>query len=1155
MYNFYPKIYVQPPGRTLKLFLVMKLTTLLLIAGFLQVSARTAAQKISLHEKNTALIQVFEKIRAQSGYDFLVTTDILKKANKVNIDIDNRNLRDVLDLMFKNQPLEFKIMDKSVLVKWKDNKLDLLEKNTSIDIKGRILDEKGRPLVGATIKVKGTSLAVISNNEGYFTLRNVSEQAVLLISFLGYEVKEINASAINNSAIKMELSVGKLQEVSVTTAYGIEKRTKELGYSVAKITGEEIGRANTGNILQGLIGKVSGMNVTAQSSDMNPQMRILLRGIRSFGQSSNNQPLFILNGSPLSFGSDQDAQQQVLSFINNINPADVEDVTILKGANGTAMYGPEGVNGVIIITTKKGVKGDPVINFRHNMSFQQVDYRNDYLQRKFGLGAGNLDEFGSGLFDPTAAYSWGPAYNGSMVPIGSPDENGNYQMVKYEDNKQARKFFNTARINRTNLSISQGDDRSSSYLGLGHTDQTGLLPGDKQNQITVLLNSSRKMGKLTTQVNFNFARRNDDKGPDLVREIRNLPTFIPILSYKDFENDYWSVPDRYYRGISPYQMLDNKRTKTTNTSLSGNLSLEYKPVAWLNLLDRPGITYSGEYGKTTTKPVYFSDYAHTLPEKNYDLQPAVGDFSSSNTSLNNDLILSTIHQINDFQLKTNFGNSIRQNFSKDLRSSATLSVPVYNVSFARFPATVSDLELLSRTISVFGNTLLGYKDRAFLELTGRNEWDSKRAKVARGKDLYFGANTSLVLKDISPYLQKLKWLSNARVRASFALSANMNIAPFQFERRLYLQGDYPYGDLLSYGFGPENPNPLLKPENVFSQEYGLNLGFLDNRFTVDMTYYYQKNNSVILNVKNASLSGAPTTDNAGAFQNSGFELDLKLNPLFSLPNGMALIVDGRFSVNNNKVLKLSEVYKGVFRGDDGNFAAYYARTGNSAYEFAVTDWKRDPQGRVIVDKTTGMPANVAYGDYQISGKTLPKYTASMGFNLSWKGLTATLLMDASTGNDHMFVTSTGFYSGTHPLTNLNNRERFVFPNSSYDDGTGNYVANKDVVVANAGQGLYSLFASVNAHGLVDASFLKVREVSLQYKLPYKAGPIKDITASLYARDLFNFYPKSNVIGDPGLTKGVGTRDFTPVNSNLDGGSSDGQLPGTVLYGFTLSFKF
>ncbi len=1158
MYKIYPDFLCWPGRHMPKLLLIMKLSAALLVLTIMQVSATGFAQRLTMKKNGATLKQVFKEIKIQTGYDVLYQVGTLNAAAKLDAWFSETELTAVLKQCLQDQNAEFKFYEKTVVIIPRTSSGNETIPKIAADttIRGRVTDEKGSALAGATVQVKNSALTLITDAKGYFLLGGINKNAIIVVSFLGYETQEIQAMKVSNAPIKLAASIKDLNEVKVTTGYSIEKRTKELGYSVAKITGEEINRANTGNLLQGLVGKVSGLSITAQSSDMNPQMRILLRGIRSFGQSSNNQPLFILNGSPLSFGSDQDAGQLVLNFINNINPADVEDVTVLKGANGSAIYGPEGVNGVIIITTKKGKNGQPEISFRNNTSFQRVDYRNEYRQRQFGIGAGNVDQFGQGVYDPTSVLSWGPAYDGRLVPIGFPDENGEFQMVKYEDNKQARDFLDVARVMRNNLSISQSDEKSSFYLGAGYTDQTGLLPGDKQNQATVLLNTSRRMDKLNVQMNINFARTNDDRGPDIISSIRSLPTFIPILNYKDYENGYWANPNRYYSGISPYQQLARQRSKGTTNAFAGNLSLEFKALSWLTITERPGMNYSGEYNKGRTAPVYFSDYGHTLPGKQYDLVPVVSDFSGTSTSINNDLLVSTINPLGDFVFKTNFGNTIRQNFSKEMRSGATLAIPIYNVAFAKFPGLISEVEYLSRTLSVFGNAMIGYKDRAFLELTARNEWDSKRAETARGKDLYFGANTSVVLNEVFPTLGQLKWLSTARLRSSFAVSANMNIAPYQFERILGLYSGYPYGDLVSYGFDTsKNPNPFLKPERVFSQEYGLNLGFLDNRITTDLTYYYQKNTSVILDVQNPFLSGAPTIDNVGAFQNSGFEFDLKLNPLFKLPNGLALVVDGRFAINDNKVLKLSEVYNGVFRGDDGSGQPYYARTGRSAYEFAITDWKRDPQGRVIVDKTTGMPQNQDFGVYEIYGRTLPKYTASAGLNLVWKNFTATVLADASAGNDHLFQTSSDFITGIHPLTTLNNRERYVFPNSSYDDGTGNYVANTDILVSDAGQNLAYAYSAVSAHGLVNAAFLKIREVSLQYRLPYKAGPFKDLTGSIYARDLFNFYPQSNIIGDPGLTRGVGTREFKLAQSNLDGGSSEaGTLPGTVLYGFTLSFR-
>ncbi|QEH40642.1 SusC/RagA family TonB-linked outer membrane protein [Chitinophaga sp. XS-30] len=1157
----------------------MKLTAILLITALLGAHASVRSQTVTFTGQRADLRKIFSVIEEQTGYVVFYNIGLLKDAKPVTVSAQDMPLDLFLNKILYQQSLNYNFNNKTIVLFRDADIIARLHAQIPVltDLKGQVLDMEGNPVPGATIAVKGSSKATSALGDGSFALTGIPDDVTIIISAVGFTPTEIgirngipfkkgktgNVSPRDDGGwmIRLVKSDIKLNEVQIT-AYNIEKRTKELGYSIARVSGEEINKANSGNVLTGLIGKVSGMTITTQSSDMTPEMRILVRGIRSFGQNSNNQPMFILNGAPLSFGTDQSAAQQVMSFINNINPADIDNVTVLKGANGTALYGPEGINGVIIITTKKGQMGKPAINFRNNTSFQRVDYRRERRQRTYGIGSGLTDEFGNGIYDARSTYGWGPAYDGSMVPIGYPDENGELQRVPYRDTKDARKFFQVAKTVRNNLSFSSSDARSSFYLGLGHAMQTGLLPKDKQNQSTILLNTSRNFGVIDIRLNINYAHTSDDRGPDITSNVRGLPTFIPILQYSDYINDHWSHQDRYWNGISPYQQIDNRRTRSTVNAVSGNLILEVKPFSWLSIRDQPGINYTGTYAKSTSAPLYFSDFAAQDYNKMYDRFATVGEDMSVSTSINNDFVISTIHHPGNFLIRTNVGNTIRENYYKQLKAGAELVVPVYNLAFTSYGLFPEEVAVLSRSWSLFGNVTAGYKDRIFLELTGRNEWDSKRAKIARGQDMYFGVNTSAVLSEIFPSLRDWKWLTTARLRASVAQSANMNIVPYQAERTLGLMGGYPYQDnstgdyLLGYAFYPGNPNPLLKPERVISQEYGGNFSFLNDRITVDATYYYQRNNSVILNVDNAWLSGYPSIDNAGSFRNNGFEFDLKVDPLFQLPNKMALSVEGRFAINDNKVLYLTDVYGGLFPVSDGAGQKYYAQEGSQAFSFAFRDWVRDPQGRVIVDKVTGLPEAQGYEEFSLRGRTLPKYAASVGLNFNWKNFSASILLDYLGGYEHKFSTDYDLWAGLHTLTTLNGRERFVFPHSVYDDGFGKYVENKDVVVNSANQELYSRFEQVSLHGLTSAAFWKLREVAFQYVLPFKRGILKDVTCSLYGRDLFSIYPRSNINGDPGLIKGPGQRQFSSVPNNLSGGSSDNTaLPGTVLYGFTAGLKF
>jgi TonB-linked SusC/RagA family outer membrane protein len=1125
-------------------------------------------RQVSLRLDEVTLEHALMKIESQARVRFGYSRSRLNLGRTVSITAFNQKLGNLLDSLLTPYHIQFSVQanEEYIILTGKNEPAAAVMGETPppqpppVTVTGKVTDSQGVALPGVNVFVKETTTGVSTNASGEYTIE-VMPGTTLLFSFIGYKSQEIKIGQQTIVNVILAEDVTTLQEVMVTTAYGVERKSKEIGYTVSKVTGAEINKANSGNLLNGLVGKVAGLSITTQSSDMTPQMRILLRGVRSFGANTNNQPLFVFNGAPLSFGSDQTAAAQALDFINNLNPADIEDVTILKGANGTALYGPEGVNGVIIITTKKAAQGAPVINVVNNTSVQIVDFRQDYRQRQFGLGSGLVDSEGNGIYDPTGSTSWGPAYNGSLVPIGYPDEHGNLQTVTYDYKKDSRRFFDAALTNRTNLSFSQADATSSYYLGLGYVKQTGLLPGDKQNQLNVLLTTTKKISNaVKIQTNFNYARLNSDRGRNLEANIKSLPNFIPLLAYKDWQNGYWSNHDRYYRGISPYEELANNRSKTTSNSLNGNLTFEINPVHWLTITERPSVNYTGAYSKTTARAVRFADFV-TDPQKFFDISATTTELTVTNTSVNNDFILSTVHKAGDFIIRLNAGNTVRQNYTKELQAGASLAGNVFNLAFRYGPIAAQEFAVLSRTTSAFGRFSVGYKDIIFMEVTGRNEWDSKRARVARGKDFYSSVNTSILLKEMVPVLKEVDWLTSARLRASFAKSANMNITPYQSERILYLSEGYPYLNadqtnfVFGYGFlADNNPNPLLKPEKVFSQEYGLSVGF-KNILTADLTYYYQLNNSVILNVANAWLSGFPTTDNAGKFENHGLELELTLNPIkLGLDFSFSAKLTG--AINNNKVLSLTPVYNGVFPVDDPSGQKFFARPGHSAYEYGITDWQRDPQGRVVIDKTNGFPLEASYGEYHIAGNTLPRYSSSLSLSFSWRKFGMSALFDYVGGYNHMFSTSGGFYGGTDPRTTYNDRKPFVFPNSVYVDDDGNYVENKDIMVQNAGQELYSRYATRNFYGLSDGDFLKLRQVSFEFNQPVRSTSLKRINVTLYARDVFSVYPSSNVYGDPSLVRGPGYRDFLSAGTNASGGNSDESvLPGTVLFGLSLSGTF
>lgn len=1179
---------MRPGPRLLsKTLLIMKMVVILMTVFMFHVHAAGVAQTITLAGKDMPLKKVFDAIEHQTGFVAFYNMSLLASAKPVSMNVSDKPLVDFLELVMKDQPIAFIIGEKTIILSPKpvsdgsSNKpiesvgAVYVAKDTLIEVRGRVLYEDGEPAT-VSIFIKGTRYGTSSSVTGHFVLTNVNPDATLVITGVNIEQTEIklNGSQVTTISVKRKVVA---QEEVVITSFGAERKTKELGYSTATVSGEDLNRALPPNLLVGLAGRVSGLNISTMSTEMNPQMKVLLRGIRSFTPNSSNQPLIIFNGSPLSFGSGQYAADLVMSFINNLNPSDIQDVTFIKGANGAALYGSEGVNGVIIITTKKGNKGMPSIALKNTTGFAQLDYRyQNFFQQQFGVGGAIVDPAGNPVYDPVGvADFWGPEYNNEMVPIGRPDEHGEIQMVPYRYTNDRRKFYNIGVTNQTNLSLSQSDGRSDLYFNIGYTKQTGIIPKDEQSRTALFLNTSRQLGKVGFRINVNYTRTVASEGLRIITEY--MAPHVPVTRYHDYENDHWSDRNHYWSDVqeNPYETVDRVRTHSTSNIVFGNIEVKVAPVNWLTITERVGINYAGTQEKGTYGPQYYSDFAKSSGRaiSSLDRNPSVRELLSTDFSINNDLLLQSVIKSGDFVFRGLAGNNIRENYYKNLLAvSGPLAVPIYNLIYATEQVAASERAMLSRSYSFFGSASIGYKDNVFLEITGRDDWDSKLAVEARGNNFYYGANTSLILKELIPFLSGIRWLSGARLRASVTRTANMNIEPHQAQRYYTLAPGFPYvGDkggtgLVSYYPYGSFPNYGLKPEKVISQEYGANFSFLRNRINLDVSFYTQANDGMILPRSNSRYSAYPGLANSGRFRNYGWEFDLRVDPLFQLPNGLSVSMQGGFTINENRVLSLDE--DTIFQ----TAASTVARVGRHAFEFRVFDWQRDPYGRVIVDRQTGMP--VADNENPVyTGRVYPKYTANFNLNLIWKNLSLNAVAEYRGGHqlfDNTSIQSVG--TGAHPMTTQNGRKRFVFPNSVYTDGSGHYVENTNIAVRSTGRDLYQRYKEVTSLFIINSAFWKIRELSANYTISSK-GVVQKLTIGLFCRNPFSFFPNRNMIGDPELVRDGFRFDRSAINNTNtinastgasgsggnpgtnDGIAPDKKFPGSLSYGLTLLFNF
>lgn len=1005
-------------------------------------------------------------------------------------------------------------------------------------ITGQVKDDKGDPIPFASVTIKGTNKGTTTDANGNFRIEAKTGD-VLLITAVGSKEREVAVGSSSAYNVSLE-KTGALQEV-VVTALGVSKQPKELGYSVARVKSAELTQAKVTNLQNGLVGKVSGLNVSTVNNGVFANTRIVLRGIRSL--TGNNQPLLVVDGSPISLG-----------FINSINPNDVENVNVLKGANAAALYGPEGVNGVIVVTTKKGSgRNKPQISIGNTTLLENVAFM-PKLQTSFGSGS-SYNQYGDGVYDPIENQTWGAAFNGQDTILGRPDENGNEQKVKYAYLPgEKKRFFNTGITIQNDISLNSGDERSNFYLSVQDVLTKGVLPDDKARRTTFRINAGKTYGKVRVATNLSYTTASYDvtTSGSTYWYVINTPQQVPLTSYKDFINNPWATHNTYFNDYypNPYEDLARFRGTGRSDDLIGNMEINFKPVKWLNIMNRVSATVSTASNKNTSGAIFYSQYAisNRSISSGGNVKASVSDGSSIGNRVQNELIASADKDFGDFNVKALAGTLVRQTYSKSVSvSGSNLVIPtLFNVSNRTGEPGVGESNARSRLLSTFGSVSLGFKNWAFVEFTGRNDWDS-RLPLDNNSYFYPGVNASVVLTDAIEGLSNNKVLSYAKLKAAWNKAGNVNTGIYQLESNFGQGGGFPYGSLPGFTASGTINNPIIRPEVVESYEFGTELSFFDNRVSLDAAYYYQNNNDQIIPVGISQSTGYTSAFlNAARFYNKGLEFDLKLTPLLKMGK-FSWNFSGNFTSNDSKVL---EVYGDLNELSVGNTA--YVIKGYPAYTHRLVDWNRDPAtGKVIVDAISGYPSQSP--TTSIFGRTLPRYIVGLNTDLNWNGITLKIVAEYRGGNYiyNNIGADLGF-TGIDALSATNMRQRFVFPNSVYKDANGKYVENTNIAVTNAHYDFLQAgrFRNTQTNYYTSAAFWKLREVVLSYDLPQRwlgnGKVVKKASLSLIGRNLLMFRPKTNQWTDP---------EFANTTGNAVGTTTIGQTPPTRIYGFNVNLTF
>lgn len=1034
-------------------------------------------------------------------------------------------------------------------------------------VSGQIKNDKGDPVPFATIVDADNSRnATNADDNGFFSI-TIGATSKLKVSAVGY--KPITVTPVGNSVtVAMVSDETNLREVVVTTAQNIKKRPKELGVAQTTLKGEQLTVGKSPQLGQALSGKVAGLTVYNTSNSVNPNPRIVLRGNRSI--TGNNQALIILDGVPVPSNT-----------INYLNPNDIESVTVLKGGQAATLYGSDGVNGALVITTRKGGT-KPTITFSHTSNFEQLAYLPEF-QTEYGSGSGYGFSFAEN-FRPFENQQYGDHYDGSMRSPGRILQDGSYQEYPYSFIPGIRKkIWNTGYTMQNDASVSSGDANSSFYLSVQDVKTTGIVPKDEYRRDAVRFNASRTYGKFKASFDGSYTTdRSQRTTSDFYWFALNTPGWIPLDQLKDWKNNPFANPNGYFNDYynNPWFELDNNRNDTRDNYFNGNLSLNFKPTKNLEFNYRVGAATTNTYSKSWQDKFDYSEYAKgNLPDKPFTHGPyndylyvyrarnspivgGVADGNSYGSRINSDFIASYSKTWDDFSLKILYGNNLQSRRSRSVTaaSGSVVVASLFNVAYSANQPQGSEVVEEIRKVGNYGNVTLGFRDYLFLNGSIRHDQSSLFVDFQQPDKpydyLYYGGDVSFVVTDAIPSL-KSDFFSYMKLRASYNKNGNDNLAAYSLNPVYPLGTGFPYSGIVGTTVGNTYPDPNLSPEFAYTAEFGTELSLVKNRINIDATYYNQRVDNQILNVAISSATGYTNyLVNAAKVRNWGFESEVRANILRKKDWNIDLTANYTFNTNKVEELFVDNGLGRVQLNSNGSNAFIFAELDKPFPYLKTTAWVRDDQGRIVVDPNDGWPLKA--NDQRAQGNTAPKHQLGLGARISYKGFT--LSANAEYRGGYVIYNDLGedmAFTGSGQVTNLYHRQQFIWPNSSYFDGT-KYVPNTTIPV----DSYYAMYygwgdlgfsrglAGVGEMFATSGAFWKIRDASLAWNIPQrwvnKTKVVKSASLSVFGRNLFTWLPKDNIYTDP---------EFSTTNGNGIGINNSFNTPPVRQFGATLSVVF
>lgn len=1072
--------------KTAKSTIIICCLFILQTTAFAQSNIRITIKKAEITLQN-ALVEVERQSKLSVAYN----QSQLSGQRQLSLNIVNQPLESALKTILKGTGFSYKLTDKYIMIVPEKKETNSQASKT---VKGKIVDENGEPLIGVNVAVDGTTTGTITDFDGNFSM-SAFANSTLKVSYIGYATQLVAVSDKEFYSITMRPDNEVLDEV-VVTALGIKRETKSLTYNVQEMKAADLTTVKDASFMNSLAGKIAGVTINQSASGIGGSTRVVMRGLKSI--TNDNNALYVIDGIPMSsMRSNQEksfyenADGGDSDGISSINPDDIESMSVLTGAAAAALYGSQGANGVVLITTKKGEEGKLRINYSNDTQFMSPLVMPEF-QTTYGSVEG---EFAS----------WGAKKNATWEP---------------------KDFFQTGFTETNSIGLSAGNDRNQTYFSAASTNARGIIPNNTYNRYNFTLRNTTELikDKLTLDMSASYVITNDNnmmsqgqyhnplvalylmpRGDDL----NKYKVYERYNSEKYYDVQYWPYGNQGMAIENPYWIVNRENMSNHKSRYMFSANLNYKVFEWMNVVGRMRIDNSNDtYERkisASSDQLFASEYGNYMNMK------------SGYKNTYGDVMAQINKRWENWGITANVGASFNhQMYEMTDYEGHLATVPNFfsfnNISKNGANTKAEQAGYTDNNQAVFATFQLGYKSWAYLDLTARNDWFSTLANTDNEKSGFFypSVGISAVVSEIVD-LSKV-YISFLKVRASYSEVGNPPMRQITVPTYAVKDGVVNTSSRLL--------NPDLKPERTKSVEVGMNLRMFQNLLNIDFTYYNSNTFNQFINYTMPPSTGYSNYMlNGGKVNNWGIEARLGINTNLGPVKWNSNLT---FTMNRNKVIYLlpggaTNPITGepisITEIEPFNPQGSYkmiVKEGGTLSDIYVTGLKRDYQGNVKVNPQTGS-VETDPNTWIKAGSTAPRFNWGWNNSFSWKGINLSFLIDARIGGVGVSATQAKMdYYGT------SKKSAIVREDGGVPVGGGRLTAEDYYKVAGSGM------TGALANYVYSMTNVRLREATLGYTFPTKwfGNQIQNLTVSLIGKNLFMFHNKAPF--DPELSASTGT---------------------------------